>query len=88
MHNNICFGASIYSTGTHHRVILNRVTYFVPWAHTGKGKEWPKLTQLKRRKRIWKKMKVNGPARSKPGQVKNSWQWAKHVWLYSDLLQL
>ena len=32
-------------------------------------------------------MKVNGPGRSKLGQKRNSWQWAKHAWLYSDLLQ-
>ena len=32
-------------------------------------------------------MKVNGPGRSKSGQGKNSWQCAKHAWLYSDLRQ-
>ena len=61
---------------------MNRVTYFVPWAHTGKGKEWPKLSMLKSRKRIWTKMKVNGSASKKFLAV------GKHVWLYSDLLQL
>ena len=32
-------------------------------------------------------MKVNGPGRQKLEQGSNSWQWAEHVWLYSDLLQ-
>ena len=31
-------------------------------------------------------MKVRGPRRYKLGQGRNSWQWAKHAWLYSDLL--
>ena len=31
-------------------------------------------------------MKVNGPGRLKLGQGRNSWQLAKHAWLYSDLL--
>ena len=30
-------------------------------------------------------MKVKGPRRSKLGHGNNSWQWAKHSWLYSDL---
>ena len=32
-------------------------------------------------------MKVNGLGRWKLEQGGNSWQWAKHAWLYSDLLQ-
>ena len=32
-------------------------------------------------------MKVNGPGRHKLGQETNPWQWAEHVWLYSDLLK-
>ena len=31
-------------------------------------------------------MKVNGPGRSKSEHGRNSWQWAKHAWRYSDLL--
>ena len=31
---------------------------------------------------------MNGPEISKLGQGRNSWQWAKHAWLYSDLLQV
>ena len=30
------------------------------------------------------KMKVNGPGTWRLGQGRNSWQWAKHAWLYSD----
>ena len=32
-------------------------------------------------------MKVNEHGRSKLGQGRNSWQWARHAWLYSDLLK-
>ena len=32
-------------------------------------------------------MKMNGPAMSKLGQGRTSWQWKKHEWLYSDLLE-
>ena len=31
--------------------------------------------------------RVTGPGRSKLGQGILFWQWAKHAWLYSDLLQ-
>ena len=31
--------------------------------------------------------KANGPRRSKLGHRWNSWQWAKHAWLYSDRIQ-
>ena len=31
---------------------------------------------------------VNGPGRHKLGQEINSWQWAKHAWLYPDVLQV
>ena len=34
-------------------------------------------------KREFRKMKVNEPVRSKLGQKRNSWQQAKHAWLYS-----
>ena len=30
---------------------------------------------------------MNRPGRRKLGQGRNSWQWAKHAWLYSDLPQ-
>ena len=30
---------------------------------------------------------MNRPEMSKLGQGRNYWQWAKHAWLYSDLLQ-
>ena len=33
-------------------------------------------------------MKVNGLGRLKIGQIRNSWQWVKHAWVYSDLLQV
>ena len=47
-----------------------------------------KLTQLKRKERVWvEEMKVNEPGRSSLAQRRNSWQRAKHAWLYSDLLQ-
>ena len=32
-------------------------------------------------------MNVNEPGRSKLGQGRNSWQWAKYAWRYSDLLE-
>ena len=32
-------------------------------------------------------MTVNGPGRKKLGQGRHPWQWPKHAWLYSDLLQ-
>ena len=32
-------------------------------------------------------MNVTGPGRYKLRQVTNFWQWAKHAWLYSELLQ-
>ena len=32
-------------------------------------------------------IKVNEPWRLKIGQRRNSWQWVKHAWLFSDLLQ-
>ena len=32
-------------------------------------------------------MSVNGARRSKLEQGRHSWQWVKHAWLYSDLLQ-
>ena len=44
------------------------------------------LTQLKQRAEL-EKIKVNGPGRQKLEQGKNSWQWAKHAWLYSDRIQ-
>ena len=30
-------------------------------------------------------MTVNEPGRSKLGQERKPWQWAKHAWLYSDI---
>ena len=38
-------------------------------------------------KGIEKKTKVNGPGRQKLEQGMHSWQWARHAWLYSDLLR-
>ena len=35
-----------------------------------------------------KKIKVNELGRKKSGQERNSWQRAKHAWLYSDLLHV
>ena len=29
---------------------------------------------------------MNGPGKYKLDQGRNSWQWTKHAWLYSDLL--
>ena len=56
---------------------MSRVNYFILWVHMGKSKV-----------RIWRqKIKVNGLGRLKLGQGIISWQWAKHAWLYSDMLQ-
>ena len=60
---------------------------FIPLGHTRNKLHKPKPVQLKSRKWIWKKIKVNRPGRRKLGQGRNSWQWAKHAWLYSDLPQ-
>ena len=45
------------------------------------------LVSRKKSGRIWKKNKVNGPGTSELGRRRISWQWEKHAWLYSDLLQ-
>ena len=44
------------------------------------------ITQLKNKDLIWRKKNVNGLGCLKLGQVRNSWQLAKHAWLHSDLL--
>ena len=82
---------------------MNRVTHIIPWAHTGPTqlkfgeKTWrERLRERRRRKKEKEKKKKeekekkkrgNGAGRSKLGQRRNSWQWAKHVWLYPDPLQ-
>ena len=47
------------------------------------------MHSLEQKADIANKMKVNGPGRSKKeqGERANSRLWAKHAWLYSDLLQ-
>ena len=38
-------------------------------------------------RRFEKEMKVNGWGRLKLAEGRNPWQWVKHAWLYSDILQ-
>ena len=38
-------------------------------------------------RRFEKEMKVNGWGSLKLAEGRNPWQWVKHAWLYSDVLQ-
>ena len=53
------------------------------------GQHWKttsaKTNPVKKWGEGFEEMKVNSPERSKLGQGRNAWQWAKHTWLYSDL---
>ena len=52
---------------------------------------WPAVfrgpTRLSVERWYGNKLKVNGPERPTLWKGRNSWQWAKHAWLYSDLPQ-
>ena len=44
-------------------------------------------TKASKVKYLETEVKVNGPVKDKLEPGRNSWQWAKHARLYSDLLQ-
>ena len=74
---------SLIGTQVLHKLLvtMSRVTFFNSMGpHT-------KTNTVKKYRKDLEEMKANGPGRSKFEQGRNSLQWAKHVWLYSDLLQ-
>ena len=60
---------------------MSKVASFIPWSAMSK------MHAVKKQKEDIEMMKMNGPEREKLGQRRNVWQWEKHVWLYSNLLQ-
>ena len=71
----------LYSTGTHPRNLFKSLvtTTVVQLLQVGQHRKFiNKYQQLK--------MKVNGLGRSKVGQGRNTWQWAKHASLHGCIL--
>ena len=79
-----------HTVGTHHgnplnhlTVTISRVAYFIPRAHTGIINTVKNQGEVLEKK---KKIKVIVRKRQKLRRRK-AWQWVKHAWLYSELLQ-
>ena len=84
-HNLTCFGVSLHSAYTqrrnlHQSVLTTSMTFFYSASNT-------ENTAIGFRKENTKNM-VNGSGRSKLGQGRNCWQWAKHAWLGLKAYQL
>ena len=91
MHNNLVWGLFIFrrypNTGAHQSAVMaSQVTHFIPRPIQ------PNLTQLKKLEKYLEK-RGEGPdgdwiekAEIRTRHFRHFWQWAKHAWLYSDLL--
>ena len=84
-HKSVWFPVAMLKTN-HLSIYQCTITYVWVLIGTPHGNLLKSLATISR-VRIWNKMKVNGLGRQKLGQERNSGQWAKHAWLYPDLLQ-